>query len=214
MRGWGRFAWGCVWLTCLGVAVPAVRAEDADPKPLIEKAVTAVGGEPALLKLFRTKETVNVSADPNKQVAPRVSIYEPPLYWWTGKNERVIDPQAPKEPATFLAWAWTLGALTDPRSKVETIPDIDEAGRPAFGLRISETITPPLELYFDRETSLLVRMDWRSDIMRFSDWKAHDGVKYAAKCVGSKKSSGQPWYFSEILELERLKDLPEGFMRR
>ena len=31
-------------------------------------------------------------------------------YWWVGKKERVKDE---KEPATFLVWAWTLGAVTD-----------------------------------------------------------------------------------------------------
>jgi len=32
--------------------------------------------------------------------------------------------------------------------------------------------------------------------------------------VGYKKSTGKPWYFSEIVELERLKELPEGLNRQ
>jgi hypothetical protein len=101
-----------------------------------------------------------------------------------------------------------LGALTDRESKVEVVPEITEADKPAFGLRVSGTVNPPMEIYFDKADNRLVRIDWRSDIHRFSDWKSHDGANYPAKCVGYKKASGKPWYFSEILELTRLPELP------
>ncbi len=103
--------------------------------------------------------------------------------------------------------------MTDPKSKVEAIPEIIEADQPLFGLRVSETITPPMDLYFDKAERRLVRIDWRADTHRFSDWKEHDGVKYPAKCIGYKKSTGKPWYFSEIIEMERLTELPEGLKR-
>ena len=197
---------------CLSLG--SVPASATEPQTLITQIVTAAGGEDKLLRLFRTQETVNVSSDPAKKAAVRVSVYQPPGYWWTGKRERVVDENAPKEPATFLVWAWTLGALTDPKSKVEVIEEVIEADRPAFGLRISGTVTPAIDLFFDQTENRLVRIDWRSDIHRFSDWKEHDGVKYPAKCVGYKKKTGKPWYFSEIITLERLKDLPEGLQRR
>ncbi len=189
-------------------------AAESSPESLVKQVVAAAGGEDKLLKLFRTRETVNVSSDPAKKVPERVSVYEPPLYWWTGKNERVKDGSKPDEPATFLVWAWTLGVLTDPGSKLEVIPSVVESDKPAVGLRVSGTVTPPMDLYFDKAESRLVRIDWRSDIHRFSDWKEHDGVKYPAKCAGYKKATGKPWYFSEIIELERLKELPEGLKRR
>lgn len=209
MRVVGLLALGCVSLLSVSAS-----ASESDPKTLIKQVVSAVGGEDKLLKLFRTRETVNVSSDPEKKVPARVSVYEPPKYWWTGKTERVENEKAPKEPATFLVWAWTLGALTDPESKVALLPEVTESGKPAFGLRVSGTISPALDIYFDKENSLLVRIDWRSDLVRFSDWKEHDGVKYPAKCVGYKKATGKPWYFSEIIELERLKELPAGLKRR
>ncbi len=188
----------------------SANSADPDPQEVVAQVVQAVGGEDKLLKLFRTRETVNVSTDPNKQVAARVSVAEPPNHWWLGKRDRV---KADKEPATFLVWAWTLGALTDPNSKLDVISEITEADKPAIGLRVSGTIDPPMDLYFDKAEMLLVRIDWRTDIHRFSDWKEHDGVKYPAKCVGYKKNTGKPWYFSEILELERLKELPQGLER-
>lgn len=191
-----------------------VSADEPNPKALVEQVITSAGGESKLLRLFRTRETVNVSSDPEKKVAERVSVYEPPNYWWTGKNERVKNEAKPEEPATFLVWAWTLGVLTDPASKLEAIPEVIESDKPAVGLRVSGTVTPAMDLYFDKADNRLVRIDWRSDIHRFSDWREHDGVNYPAKCVGYKKATGKPWYFSEIVSLERLDELPEGLKRR
>jgi len=202
-----RFA--LLMVTALALA-PSGAAADAEPNELVKKAVAAAGGDDKLLRLFRIKERLNVSSDPEKKGSDRVSVLEPPKYWWVGKRERVKEE---KEPATFLVWAWTLGALTDKNSKLETLKEVTENEKPAYGIRVSETITPPMDLYFDKETNRLVRIDWRTDIHRFSDWKEHDGAKYPSKCVGYKKATGKPWYFTEITELERLKELPAGLKR-
>lgn len=201
-------------LFCVSYLSSSVTAAEVDPTAVVKEVVAAVGGEDRLLRLFRTRETVNVSSNPERKAPERVSVYEPPNYWWTGKKERVKNEKMPEEPATFLVWAWTLGVLTDPASRLEVIPDVLENDRPAIGLRVSGTVTPPMDLYFDKTENRLVRIDWRSDVHRFSDWKDHDGVKYPAKCVGYKKATGNPWYFSEIIELERLKDLPQDLKRR
>jgi hypothetical protein len=194
----------------LFVAPLQVFASDRPPVEIVEQVVAAAGGRDKLLKLFRLEERLNVSSDANKPGNLRTSVIEPPTHWWLGKKERVRDD---KEPAIFLVWAWTLGALTDPASKLETIPDAAEQDRPAYGLRISGTITPPMDVYFDAAEHRLVRIDWRSDIHRFSDWKEADGAKYPAKVIGYKKATGKPWYFTEITKLERLTALPEGLSR-
>lgn len=191
-------------------AVSSASAAEPIAAELVDQVVTAAGGKDKLLTLLRIKERLNVSAAPEKKGNERVSVLEPPDHWWLGTRDRVKQD---KEPATFLVWAWTLGALVDPESKVETVPEITEGDQQAFGLRISGTINPPMDLYFHRADSRLVRIDWRSDIHRFSDWREHDGAHYPAKCVGYKKSSGKPWYFTEILELERLKELPAELSR-
>ena len=198
---------GAVALVWLLLVSPA--AADADPQELVRKVVKAAGGQDKLFKLFRIKERLNVSSDPQRKGNERISVLEPPHSWWLGNKERVKEE---KEPAAFLVWAWTLGALTDSKSKVEAIPDVTEGDKRAFGLRVSGTITPPMDIYFDKADSRLVRIDWRGHVHRFSDWKEHDGVKYPAKCVGYNPA-GKPWYFSEIVELERLKELPEGLKR-
>ena len=199
------------WTCCFSLLfVSNLWAAEPEPATIINPALEAVGGRDKLLKLFRLKERLNVSPDPSKPGNERVSVCEPPGHWWLGKNDRVVKD---KEPATFLVWAWTLGPLVDPQSKLETLPEIVDAERPAAGLRISGTINPPMDCYFDNETHLLVRIDWRTDTVRFSEWKEHDGAKYASKVVGTKKATGKPWYFTEILEVERLSDIPAGLVR-
>lgn len=207
MRKWMQHLRGVVTAAALLVGTGAGSAADADSKPLVATVVKAVGGQDKLLKLMRIKEKLYIGSDPAGKGNDRVSVLEPPNHWWLGKNQRT------NEPATVLVWAWTLGALLDPKSKVEAISEIKEGDKAAFGLRVSETITPPMDLYFDKADHRLVRIDWRTDIHRFSDWKEHDGVKYPARCVGFKKSSGKQWYATEIVELERLKELPEGLKR-
>jgi hypothetical protein len=168
-------------LLCLLFAAPLALAADPDPKEVVAKAVKAVGGEEKLLKLFRIKEKLVVNEDPKAKGSERVSVLEPPTYWWVGKKERVKEE---KEPATFLVWAWTLGAITDKTSTVEGLPDLDDDGTKLKGLRVSKSITPAMDLYFDPMTYRLTRIDWRADTHRFSEWKEHDGVSYPARCVG------------------------------
>jgi len=138
MRTAGLFVVGFAF-----VAGASIHAAEPGADALVQKVVRTAGGEGKILKLFRIKEMLNVSSDPEKAANARVSVLEPPNYWWLGKKERVKDD---KEPATFLVWAWTLGAITDPKSKVEAIPEIMEDDKPAFGLRISETINPPMDM--------------------------------------------------------------------
>lgn len=198
-------------LPILILAVTHMQAQTADPKPLIDKAITAVGGKDKLLTLFRVKELFHFGDKPEpaegKKRSTRESVIEPPKYWWIGTKERA------EEPAKYDVWAWTLGVLTDAQSKVEVIPDMMDEGKAAYGLRVSGTVTPAMDLYFDKETSLLCRLDWRGDFYRFSEWKEHDGVKYASRTIIFKKAGGKPWFYHEVTGLERLKELPANLKR-
>ena len=188
------------------------RACCAEPvsREVLNSTVEAVGGEAKLLKLFRIKERLAVSSDPNAKGNERTSVCEPPGHWWLGTKDRVV---ADKEPATFLVWGWTLGALVDPKSKLESLPDTTINDRAAYGIRVNETVTPPMDVYFDRETNRLTHIDWRGDRHVFSDWKEADGVAYPAKCIGYKLKGNKRWYHTEILDVERLTELPAGLGR-
>ncbi len=199
--------------TLLALLVFGVAAGAADPVPAdtVKNVFDAVGGEAKLLKLFRMKEKLVVNEDPKAKGSERVSVCEPPKYWWVGQTERVAEQ---KEPATYLVWAWTLNILADPKAKLEAVPDLKIGDRDAFGIKVGAVVEPAMTMYFDRETKLLSRIDWRTDQHVFSEWKDHDGVKYASKCVGYKAKTGKPWYYTDILSVERLKDLPKPYERK
>lgn len=193
---------------CLSTTIVAQDKEQLDAT--ISKIVTAAGGEAKVPKLFKISERLKVGTDPNKPASERTSILEPPKYWWIGKRERVSEE---KEPATFLVWAWTLGMLLDDESKIELIKDVDAEVPPTIGLRVSGTVDPAMELYFDSSTYLLSRIEWRADIHRFSEWREIDGWRYPSKCVGTKKTTGKDWYVTEILNFETLDSLPTNLSR-
>lgn len=186
-------------------------AQAADPQPLVEKALAAVGGKDKLLKIFRMEEVFHFGASPEpakgKKRSTRVSIIEQPALWWIGKNERAV------EPAKDDVRAWSLDLLVDPKSKIETIPDISDEGENCAGLQVSGSITPAMKFYFDKETNLLKRLDWRADYYRFSDWREHDGLRYAAKTIIFKLKDDKPWFYHEITKLERLAKLPDGLTK-
>jgi hypothetical protein len=192
----------CLLAACLA------QAQVADPKPLVEKAIQTVGGKDKLLKIYRLKETFHFGETPEpaagKKRSVRDSILSQPDHWWINKKERGPDP------AKDDARAWSLDLLVDEKSRFELIPDIVDEGRKCVGLRIIGSVTPAMSLYFDHETMLIRRLDWRSDFYRFSEWKEHDGLRYASRTVIFKVKSGKPWFFHDITELERLAQLPTG----
>jgi hypothetical protein len=197
-------------LTTLLTFPRTTHAEDSPGTPareLVSKVVAAAGGEETLLKLFRMEERYNSGKERTSPGTSRVSVVEPPKYWWIGTKERGT------EPAKITTWAWTLGVLNDPKSKLEILPDITEGEKTLTGLRVTESVDPAIDLYFDKSTYELVRVDWRNDIYRFSDWKDFDGTRYPAKCDMFRRNTGEPWFFHEIVAIERLQDLPEGLKR-
>jgi hypothetical protein len=192
---------------CL-LAAGLAHAEASDPKPIVEKAILAVGGKDKLLQIYRLKETFHFGETPEpaagKKRSLRDSILSQPDHWWINKKERGPDP------AKDDARAWSLDLLVDEKSRFEVIPEIVDEGRKCVGLRISGSVTPAMSLYFDQETMLLRRLDWRNDFYRFSEWKEHDGLRYASRTVIFKVKSGKPWFFHDITELQRLAKMPEG----
>jgi hypothetical protein len=187
-----------------------VQAQNVDSKPLVEKALIAVGGKDKLLKIFRIKEIFHFGSTPEptegKKRSIRESILSQPDKWWINKKERGV------EPAKDDVRAWSLDLLVDEMSKFEVIPDLSDEGKTLLGLRVSGSVAPAMDFYFDKETTLLHRLDWRGDFYRFSDWKEHGGLKYASKTIIFKVNGSKPWFFHEVTEIERLAKLPEGLV--
>jgi hypothetical protein len=178
-------------------------------KPLIQKAVQAAGGEANLLRYFTLKDRVLLGEKDTGFGARRESVLDAPRHWWLKSPGGYTERK--DEPAVFLVWAWTLAALTDPASSVDAVPDVKDGETELWGLRVSGSATPAMELYFTKTNDLLARIDWRNDIHRFSDWKTLPAsTKYPARVVGYKKASGKVWYFDDVLEVAPLMGLPEA----
>ena len=198
-------------LLCLLTSLAQAQQPAPEVKTQIDQVITAAGGAEKILKLFRIEEVFHFGEQPEppagKQRSKRVSVIEPPALWWLGKKERA------EEPAKWDVWGWTLGALLAPNSVVTSIPGIMDEGKQTYALRISGSIQPAMDLHFDAKTHQLLRMDWRADFYRFTDWKEADGARYPSKCIIFKLKTGKPWFFHEITKLERLSSLPEGLSR-
>ena len=186
------------------IAILTLFLAQAGAAGLVEEAVKAAGGADALPVVFRVKERIAVTADLEAKGSERNTILNPPGHWWLGKRNRVTED---REPAVYLAWAWSLRMLVDPASSLELLPP--KAG--LVGLRVSKSVEPPMEVWFDRERRLSA-IDWRKDRHVFSEWKEAGGFHYASRVVGYKLD-GKAWYHTRVLEFERLKEVPPGLPR-
>lgn len=201
-----------IWATALSAAEPAAPPAKGTVSPaavpLIQQAVQAAGGETNLLRYFTFKDRVLIGDKDTGFGSKRESVMDAPQHWWLKSPAGYTERK--DEPAVFLVWAWTLRALTDPTSTIETVPDVKDGDAELWGLRVSGNLKPAMELYFRKDTHLLARIDWRNDIHRFSDWKTlPTGTKYPARVVGHKKGTDKIWYFDEVTEVTPLKELPE-----
>ena len=192
-----------------------LKAEEADAKSRIEQVVKTAGGEEKLLKLFRFRERVLITATPAAAVTPnekenRTSVVQVSGDWWIGPNKR------DKDKVRILCWSWSLRILLDPKSKVEVLADTTVAGKPASALRVSESVKEPIDLLFDKETQRLVAIDYTDTRHVFSEWKkTSEEQHYPSHVVGyrfTNRAAGtiaeKQWYQTDILELTPLAELP------
>lgn len=186
-----------------------------DAKSRVDQVITAAGGEAQLLTLFRYRERVLVSGIGAAPIAPdepgnRTSVVQVGGDVWLGTTKRG------KDKVRVLIWAWSLRLLQDPKAKVESIPDIMIAEKSLFGLRVTEAISDPIDLYFDSETKRLVAIDYTDTRHIFSDWRVTaDDRHYPAHVKGyrfidpvAKTVQELQWYQTDILELTPLAELP------
>jgi hypothetical protein len=143
-------------LLLLSMVIAGARAETGDAKPLVERALAAVGGKDKLLKIFRMQELFHFGSTPEpaegKKRSTRDSVISQPDQWWIGKKERGA------EPAKDDVRALSLDLLVDAKSTFERLPDLSDEGKTCLGLRVDGSVDPAVDFYFDKETGLLHRL--------------------------------------------------------
>tara|TARA_R110002096_G_scaffold318022_7_gene512414 strand:- start:2404 stop:3087 length:684 start_codon:yes stop_codon:yes gene_type:complete len=203
-------------LATLALAAPLSFGQESESPDLASKVLTAAGGKDKLFTQYRLTELLKVTRDQEKLFQPfdenrrpRISYIRAPHLWWLNKKGEWTERG--KEPAKWLAYGWTLAVLNDPEAKIQPLADLvdPETKMEMVGLRVTGPVEPAMDLYFDHKTMLLVRMDWDDEICRFSKPEQFDGFRLPTRCVGYRRKSGEPWYVSEIKNVERLTKIPE-----
>lgn len=197
----------CILLLAIAAQAGAIEPS-SEARKLADKALAAIGGVDKVLDKLEFDEAFKLGA--NDRISKRHSVIEGHENWWlpNGKNRK---NDAPPEPARYLVWAWTLGILTDPHSKLEALPPITAKEAPLDGLRVTGSVEPSMEIYFDEKTSLLARIVWRGSIYEFSEHQEVAGTKLAMKCIATK-TNGAPFVDWDGSNVKRLDAIPEKLL--
>ena len=184
---------------------PQVAAEPPpDTAAYAREIVASHGGAEKLLRIVKFSETYFVNGDTAKGT-DRTSILQPPKLWFVGTTERVEEEN--KGAVCHDVWMWLLGPLVDPTTKLEVVPDIVIADKPAHGLSVSGSIEPGIRAYFDAATHDLVRIDWKEKQFHFSQPVAVDGTHVPSRCVLTGKDEKE-LIRTELRDIQRLADFP------
>ena len=191
-------------LSLIGSSLRVAAEPPPDAAAYAREIVASHGGAEKLLRIVKFSETYFVNGDTAKGT-DRTSILQPPKLWFVGTTERVEEEN--KGAVCRDVWMWTLGPLVDSATKLEVVPDIVIADKPAHGLSVSGSIEPGIRAYFDAATRDLVRIDWKEKQFHFSHPVAVDGTRVPSRCVLTGKD-GKEIIRTELRDIQRLAEVP------
>jgi len=234
------------------VAAPA-RADEADAKAIIEKAVKAHGGQANLDKYpgstvtFKgkfyglgeglpmsgsvtsfggNKQRVEIEIDVNGMTIPVLVVFNGEKGWnKVDKDTKELDKDelAEMKEETYAGWVTTLAPLLkDKQFKFSTIGDLKVDKITAVGVKVSSKGHRDVDLYFDKETGLLVKAETRvkddtsgqevTEENFPSEYKDVQGVKQAMKFT--VKRDGKPYLEGEAKDVKMIEKLdPDVFAK-
>lgn len=115
----------------------------------------------------------------------------------------------------YAGWVATLVPLQDPAFSLASLGEVHVDQRPALGVRVSSKGHRDVNLYFDKETGLLVKTETRvkddasgqevTEEMFLTDYQDVQGTKQAAKFT--IKRDGKPYLESEVSEYQLAEKL-------
>jgi hypothetical protein len=236
----------------LAIAAPARADDEADARKIIEKAVKAHGGQEKLDKLpggvikFKgtfhgtgegiavsgevasqgsDKHRVDMEIDAGGMKFPIVIVVAGDKGWTKlGKDVKEFDKDELKEAQeeAYSGWVATLAPLKDKQFKLATLGEIKVEKRPAVGVKVSSKGHRDVELYFDKETGLLVKAETRvKDEMSGqevaeesfpSEYKDVQGTKQAMKFV--VKRNGKLFMEGEASEVKLYEKLDDSLFKK
>lgn len=203
-----------VSFSCL--ALPSVISQEQHKEAFVDRVFKEAGGKENLPRNYRFVDRIWVNRDPAELAKPlddrkpRNSYIAAPNLWWLSRGTKWVERG--EENAKWLAYGWSLGVLDDPKAIVKPLPDLTdpETKVKMVGIQVSGAIDPAMDLYFDRESMLLIRLDWKREICRFSEPRDFGGYLLSTRCTGYRKNTGKPWYTSVVDEVERVDRIPEN----
>ena len=234
---------GFVAVVIMLAAIPSVRADDqADARAIIAKSIKALGGEGKLekFKAHTLKETgtyygmgdglpytANYSVQWPHQVRTEiVGVFTIVLNGdkgWMQANgetrEMTADELKQQKEDHFTGWITTLTPLKDKKFKLATVGEGKVNDRPTLGVRVSSENHRDVNLYFDKETSLLVKAEHRTNSgeqggkevneeIFYKEYKEIQGVKAATKV--DIKRDGEKYVESEDQDIEPVGKLDDS----
>ncbi|MCS6865868.1 MAG: hypothetical protein RMJ56_02125 [Gemmataceae bacterium] len=182
-----RFA--SVAITVILAAAWPVSADDADAKAIIEKAIKAHGGLDNLAKFtggsvtfkgtfygmgegLPMSGTVTVSGRDKQKVDLEIEVAGQKFAvvvvlagnkGWTKFDKEVKDMDADEvaeaREQAYAAWVATLAPLSGKQFQFAKIGDVEINNRKAVGVKVSSKGHRDVDLYFDKETFLLVKIE-------------------------------------------------------
>jgi hypothetical protein len=218
----------------------ALRAEE--PKEIIDKAIKAAGGEEKLAKFkahtWSAKGTYYGAGDgmpytaeyavqfPDKIRVEIKNVFTLVLNGDKGwmkmgddSNEMDAEQLAEQKEVHHAGYVTTLLPLKGKGYALAPLGDVKIAGRPAVGIKVSSKNHRDVNLYFDKETNLLVKGEWTVKAMEeggkevaqetlYSDYKDVDGAKVPMKVALNR--DGKKYVESENSDVKVAEKLDDS----
>ncbi len=213
----------------------AMRADDqADARAIIDKAMKALGGQEQLadVKAVTWKEKgTYYGRGKGEPYTGTFAVEKPDKFRmviegvftlvlngdtaWTKMNdetkEMTNEQLAEQKEQHYASLVRTLTPLSGKAFKLAPLGEIKVAKSPAVGVKVSHKGHRDVNLYFDKETGLLVKSEFRVKASEqggkeveqetfYSDYKAFDGVKFPQKIV--VKRDGKQFVEAEASEFK------------
>ena len=232
----------------IGVSVPVRADDAADARALVDKAIKAQGGQEKLAKLnahvikFKgnfhgmgqaipmsgeittqgnDKVKVDVEIDAGGMKIRVVNVFVGDKGWnKVGDMLMELDKDqiAEAKAQAYSGWVGTLAPLVAKEFKLSTIGEMEVEKKPALGVKVKREGQRDVDLYFDKESGLLVKFEYRvkdegsgqevTEENFPSDYKEVEGTKQAMKLL--VKRDGKLYIDGELSEYQLLEKVEDS----